>query len=146
MAVTHAPAGFTGTVDQVDEARRFALSGGGRFKVLGSADWAPSASGSVNRTVNIAAGMAQACGVVDITTAADTVTFAANGGGTDPLRRRGGHLRLVQRVDVLPGRPGHHGVPPVIVRTGTTVDTPRSTGCRARATTPWSPSSWCGPV
>src|SRR5689334_15343410 len=83
MAVTHDPAGFTGTVDQIDEARRFALGGGGRFRVASSTDWALSASGSVNRTINIAAGAGVACGVYDFTTAADSVTFAVNGGGSD---------------------------------------------------------------
>jgi hypothetical protein len=122
MAVTHAPAGFTGTVDQIDEARRFALSGGGRFRVASSTDWALSASSSVNRTVNINAGMASACGVVDVTTAQDAVTFATNGGGTDRFDA------VVATFDwsamtitfrVIQGT----SVPPVVVKTGTTVDT-----------------------
>lgn len=85
MAVTHNPAGYTGTVDQVDEARRFALGSGGRFRVSSSADWAPTASSSTARTVNIAAGAGQACGVYDATTAADSVVFGANSGSVDRL-------------------------------------------------------------
>lgn len=121
MAVTHAPAGFTGTVDQIDEARRFAVSGGGRFRVNSSTDWVPSATGAT-RTVSITAGMASACGVIDITTAADTLTFAANGGGSDRFDAvvatfdwSNGTIafRVIQGTTVVP----------VIVRTGTTVDT-----------------------
>jgi len=121
MAVTHAPAGFTGTVDQVDEARRFANGGGGRFKVASSTDWTPSASGSVNRTVNIAAGAGLACGVYDSTTASDSVVFAANGGGTDRFdvvvatfdwAVPSVSFRVIQGTTALP----------TIVKTGTTVD------------------------
>lgn len=85
MAVTHNPAGYAGTVDQVDEARRFALGGGGRFRVSTSADWTPTASSSTNRTVNIAAGAGQGCGVYDATTSSDSVVFGANTGSVDRL-------------------------------------------------------------
>lgn len=120
MAVTHAPAGFTGTVDQIAEAQRFALSGGGRFRVNSSADWALTANAAV-RTVNIAAGSASACGVYDTTTAADTVTFAANAGGS--IR----YDAIVATFDWLAGTISFRviqgtTVVPVIVRTGTTVD------------------------
>jgi len=122
MAVTHAPAGFTGTVDQVDEARRFALGGGGRFKVKSSADWALTASSSVDRTVTVAAGTGVACGVIDITTAVETLTFAANGGGTDRFDA------VVASFDWSNGSVAFRivqgtGVIPTVVRTGTTVDT-----------------------
>lgn len=83
MAVTHSSAGYTGTVDQVDEARRFAYGAGGTFRVVAATDWAISASGSSQRTINIAAGMASACGVVDITTQADSLVVAANSSGAD---------------------------------------------------------------
>lgn len=121
MAVTHSPAGFTGTVDQIDEARRFAVGGGGRFRVNSSSDWTPTASGSVNRTVSIAAGMAAACGVLDVTTAADTVAFAANAGGSDRFDA------VVASFDWSTGVVSFRvvqgtTVPPVVVRTGTTVD------------------------
>jgi hypothetical protein len=121
MAVTHDPAGFTGTVDQIDEARRFALGGGGRFRVNSSTDWALTPTGAT-RTVSIAAGAGIACGVYDTTTAADTVTFAANAGGSDRFDA------LVATFDwsamtisfrVIQGTT----VPPAIVRTGVTVDT-----------------------
>lgn len=121
MAVAHNPAGFTGTVDQIDEARRFALNGGGRFRVNTSADWAVSANSGVNRSVNIAVGGAAACGVYDATTAIDTVAFAANSGGSDRLdvvvasfdwSTMAVSFRVVQGTTVLPA----------IVRTGATVD------------------------
>jgi len=83
MAVTHNSAGFTGTVDQVAEARRFAVSGGGRFRVASSTDWTPTASGSVNRTINISAGAGSACGVYDATTSTDALTLATNTGSVD---------------------------------------------------------------
>lgn len=83
MAVTHNPVGFTGTVDQTGEARRFVLGAGGYWRVDGSASWAISASSSSNRTINIAAGAAAACGVYDSTTAADAVTVAVNSSGSD---------------------------------------------------------------
>lgn len=121
MAVTHAPAGFTGTVDQIDEARRFALGGGGRFRVSTSTDWVPSASGSVNRTVNVAAGMASACGVIDITTAVDTLAFAANAGGSDrfdALVATFDWSALTISFRIIQGTT----VPPAIVKTGSTVD------------------------
>lgn len=122
MAVIHAPAGFTGTVDQIQEARRFAMGGGGRFRVASSADWAITANSGATRTVNIAAGAGEACGVYDSTTAADTVTFAANTGGTDRFDAVVASFdwtamtvtfRVVQGTSVLP----------VVVRTGSTVDT-----------------------
>lgn len=121
MAVTHSPAGYTGTVDQVDEARRFALGGGGRFRVLSTTDWAPTASASVNRTVNIAAGTAAACGVLDITTAVDSVAFATNTGGTDrfdAVVATFDWAALTVTFRVVQGT----SVPPAVVRTGTTVD------------------------
>lgn len=120
MAVTHAPAGFTGTVDQIDEARRFALGGGGRFRANSAADWALTAN-AATRTVNIAAGMAEACGVIDITTAADTVTFAANGGGSnryDAVVATFDWVAATISFRVIQGTT----VVPTIVRTGTTVD------------------------
>lgn len=83
MAVTHNWAGFTGTVDEVAEARRFGVSGGGRFRVASATDWAITANGSVNRTLNIAAGAASVCGLYDSTTAADTVAVATNTGSVD---------------------------------------------------------------
>lgn len=121
MAVTHNPAGFTGTVDQIAEARRLGLSGGGRFKVAGQGDWALSANSGTNRTVTIATGMAQACGVLDTTTAADTVSFAANGGGTDrydAIVATFDWSNMTISFRVIAGTT----VPPVIVNTGTTVD------------------------
>lgn len=121
MAVTHNPAGYTGTVDQIDEAQRFALGGGGRFKVNSSADWAVTADGAVNRTVNVAAGSAAACGVLDVTIASDAVAFAANAGTTDRFDA------LVASFNWADGSVAFRivegtTVPPVIVRTGTTVD------------------------
>lgn len=82
MTVVHTSSGYTGTVDEVAEARRFAVAAP-RFRVASSTDWALSVSGAVNRTVGISAGMAVACGVLDSTGAADAVAFAANGGGSD---------------------------------------------------------------
>lgn len=120
MAVTHAPAGFTGTVDQIDEARRFALGGGGRFRVNSSTDWALTPTGAT-RTVSIAAGAALACGVYDATTAADTVTFAANGGGSDrfdAIVATFDWSALTISFRVIQGTT----VPPAIVKTGSTVD------------------------
>ena len=121
MAVTHNPAGFTGTVDQVDEARRFAVGGGGRFRVNSSTDWAVTADGATARTVNIAAGMAAACGVVDITTATESLTFAANVGGSDrfdAVVATFDWTGLTITFQVIQGTT----VPPVVVRTGSVVD------------------------
>jgi hypothetical protein len=79
LAVTHVPAGFAGTVDEIAEARRFGLAAP-PFRVASVNDWAPSADPSVNRQVNISAGQAVAYGVADVTTTPDSVTFAANNG------------------------------------------------------------------
>jgi len=81
MSVTHIPRGFTGTVDQVAEARRFSLATA-PFRVASSSDWRPTVVTTTDRTVQIAAGAAEACGVYDSTTATDTVQFAANSTGT----------------------------------------------------------------
>lgn len=121
MAVTHNPAGFTGTVDQIDEARRFAIGGGGRFRVNSSTDWTPTADAGVNRTVNIAAGAAVACGVYDATTASDAVTFAANSGGTDrfdAVVARYDWSTMTVSFAVVQGT----SVIPAVVKTGTVVD------------------------
>lgn len=82
MPVSHSPAGYVGTVDEIQEARRFGLAAP-PFRVASVTDWAPSADTGVNRQVNISAGQAVACGVADITTAPDSVTFAANNGTTN---------------------------------------------------------------
>lgn len=84
MATAHTPKGFTGSVDQTAEARRFFL-GGIRFRVEGPSHWQLSASGTTARTVNIAPGRASCCGVWDSTTAVDTVTVAANATSSDRL-------------------------------------------------------------
>lgn len=85
MATTHTPAGYTGSVDQTAEARRFAIAGGGRFRVARSTDWALAVSTTTNRTVTIATGQGVACGVLDETTSSDTVALTANGGSQDRL-------------------------------------------------------------
>lgn len=121
MAVTHNPAGFTGTVDQLDEARRFALGGGGRFRVGTSTDWQPTANAGVNRTVNIAPGAGAACGVYDSTTATDSVAFAANTGGADrfdAVVARFDWSTMAVSFQVIQGTTSL----PAVVKTGTVVD------------------------
>jgi len=85
MAVaTHAPVGFTGTVDEAGEARRFSI-GTARFKVQNAASWAVTSVTTSNLTVSIDAGVAECCGVYDATPAASTLTLAANGGAANRL-------------------------------------------------------------
>jgi hypothetical protein len=76
MAVTHTTVGFKGTVGQSEEAQRLARLGP-RFTVGSATDWLLSAS-SGDRTVTIAPGSGQACGVQDRTVAADTLQLPAN--------------------------------------------------------------------
>lgn len=82
MAVSHTSAGFTGTVDQVAEAKRFNLATV-PFRVLSSSDWAITPVTTQNLTAQVAAGTGQAYGVNDVTAAADTVVFAANATGAN---------------------------------------------------------------
>src|SRR5512144_1199660 len=82
MSVIHTSAGYTGTVDEIAEAKRFATLAP-RFRTASVNDWALSVSDSVNRTIRISPGNAAACGVLDSTGSEDTVAFAANNGGSD---------------------------------------------------------------
>lgn len=82
--VTHTSVGYTGTVDQVAEAKRFG-GGGAAFRAASASDWALTVDASTNLTVDIAAGTGQAFGVRDTTTAAATVTAAANSSGSTRL-------------------------------------------------------------
>jgi hypothetical protein len=54
-----------------------------RFLVKDSGSWQPTISTSLARTIDIAAGSAQACGVYDVTDAPESITFAANTGTSD---------------------------------------------------------------
>lgn len=65
--------------DDVSWAQTSALTGG-PFRVADSAAWRPSVVAGVDRTVSIAAGLAVACGVRALNTAAVRVAFAANSG------------------------------------------------------------------
>jgi hypothetical protein len=82
VAVTHAPIGFTGTVDEVGWSKHMALAGGAKARVASSTDWAVAANVGATRTVTVAAGSGYAAGVSDSTTATDSLTFAANTGGS----------------------------------------------------------------
>jgi len=85
MAVaTHAPVGFTGTVDEAGEALRFSIPNT-RFKVWDATSWAVTSVTTSNLTVSIDPGAAECCGVYDSTGAASTLTLAANGGTTNRL-------------------------------------------------------------
>lgn len=81
MAVAHAPAGFTGTVDQGAWSKLMGMATT-RFRVASSTDWLVAANTGATRTVTVAAGSGFACGVNDSTTAQDSLTFTANGGGS----------------------------------------------------------------
>jgi len=121
MAVTHNTGGFTGTVDQIDEARRLAIAGGGRFRVSTSGSWTPTAS-TGTRAVNIAAGTAVACGVLDDTTAAEALTFAANSSGADRFDAVVASFdwsSMTVSFGIIQGT----SVPPAVLNSGTTVDT-----------------------
>lgn len=50
------------------------------FSVAGSTDWLPTVNTSVTRTINVATGRGQACGVYEETDAVEQVVFAANSG------------------------------------------------------------------
>lgn len=80
--VTHTSVGYTGTVDQVAEAKRWASTTGVPFKAASAADWAVTAYSGANRTVQIAAGTGACCGVKDTTGAAATLAAAANTSGS----------------------------------------------------------------
>lgn len=77
--VTHTAVGFKGTVRQDAEARRMARLGP-RFTVASAADWSITPT-SADRTVSIAAGSGQACGVIDTTITAETLQLPANTSG-----------------------------------------------------------------
>lgn len=83
--VSHTSVGYTGTVDQVAEAQRFAAATGVPFKAASANDWAVTAYSGANRTVQIAAGSGVCCGVKDTTSAAATLTVAANTSGSTRL-------------------------------------------------------------
>lgn len=83
MAGLALPPGFGGRRwGEVDWARFNRLTNP-PFSVGSSADWAPSINTGANRTINIAPGVGQAHGTMDVTDATETISFAANGGGTD---------------------------------------------------------------
>lgn len=77
--VSHTAVGFKGTVRQDGEARRMARLGP-RFVVDSADDWAVTAT-SADRTVSIAPGSGQACGVTDTTTAAESLQLPVNSSG-----------------------------------------------------------------
>lgn len=79
--MVHTAIGFKGTVDQVGEAKRMSLLGP-RFRVASATDWALSVQ-ATDRTVRVAAGAGEACGVTDTTNAAEDIQFPANTGGSD---------------------------------------------------------------
>lgn len=80
--VTHSSSGYTGTVDQVAEAKRFAGAMGAPFVAASATQWAVTAFASANRTVQIASGGAVCCGVRDTTAANATLTVAVNSSGS----------------------------------------------------------------
>lgn len=80
--VTHSSSGYTGTVDQIAEARRFAGAMGAPFVAGSVSQWAVTAVSGSNRTVQIASGSAVCCGVRDTTAANATLTVATNGTGS----------------------------------------------------------------
>jgi len=82
--VTISSIGFKGTVGQSEDARRWGRMGP-RFTVGGTADLKVSPAAG-DRTVNIAAGSAQAGAVVAISDAVSTVSLPANGTATSGAR------------------------------------------------------------
>jgi hypothetical protein len=85
MTVVHTTVGFKGTVDQAGEARRMARLGP-RGTVADATAWKVAAAAG-DRTVTVAVGSGQACGVHDTTTAVDTLpALPANGTSSTATR------------------------------------------------------------
>lgn len=78
--MVHTAIGFAGTVDQIGEAKRFAGIGA-RFVVASATDMAVTPTAG-DRTVSIAAGSSQACGVIDNANAAELLQLPANSSGS----------------------------------------------------------------
>jgi hypothetical protein len=79
MSVTHTSVGFAGTVDQVAEAKRFALATA-PFRAGSATDWQVTAVTTANQTVQIGTGAGFAYGVRDSTSSVDTVQVPPNTG------------------------------------------------------------------
>lgn len=113
--MTHTPVGFTGSVDQVGEAKRMSRLGP-RFTVASANDWKLELT-TADRTVRIKAGSGQACGVTDTTDADETKQFDPNTGGTDRYdllvaRWTWANPVVVPTFEIIKGTPGA-GVPDV---------------------------------
>ncbi|MEI4273932.1 hypothetical protein TEK04_19600 [Klenkia sp. LSe6-5] len=85
MAVIHTTVGFKGSTNQIGEAKRLAKLGP-RATVADAAAWKVSHAAG-DRTVTVAAGSGQACGVDDTTVAVDTIgPFPPNGTASTATR------------------------------------------------------------
>jgi hypothetical protein len=74
------PPGFGGARYGATHWARYHAFAGPPFSVADSTDWLPTVNTGIARTINVAAGRGQACGVYEDTDATETVAFAANSG------------------------------------------------------------------
>jgi hypothetical protein len=74
------PPGFGGARFGETNWARYHAFAGPPFSVADSTDWLPTVNTGTARTINVAPGRGQACGVYEDTDAQETVAFAANAG------------------------------------------------------------------
>jgi hypothetical protein len=116
------PAGFGGARWGATNWARYHAFAGPPFSVADSTDWLPTVNTGTARTINVAPGRGQACGVYEDTDAQETVAFAANSGAGTRFDYLVATFNWATKTRIFRALTGTVGAYPVINTSITTTD------------------------